>query len=164
MWDAKKATSRLTVGGLSSCVRDLAFSPDGRMIGSTGRNDGLVSLRDAGTGLEVVRLVGHNGVVRGIAFSPRRRQPGDRRGRPINQIVGRAQVRAVPVSVNDALKGNPTGVRDEARRAVLDRHDLRRPGRVVRGSLRRRRSEGGPGATETGGPWLLGERCQTACR
>lgn len=70
MWDAKKATSRLTVGGLSSCVRDLAFSPDGRMIGSTGRNDGLVSLRDAGTGLEVVRLVGHNGVVRGIAFSP----------------------------------------------------------------------------------------------
>jgi WD40 repeat protein/beta-lactamase regulating signal transducer with metallopeptidase domain len=70
MWDVKSARPRLTVGGLSNCVQALAFSPDGRTLAWSGRNDGLVSLRDAETGGEVVRFVGHSALVRGIAFAP----------------------------------------------------------------------------------------------
>ena len=58
------------MGGLSDCVQALAFSPDGRTLAWSGRHDGLVSLRDATTGAEVVRFVGHSAVVRGIAFAP----------------------------------------------------------------------------------------------
>ena len=43
---------------------------DGRWRRS-GRHDGhRTSLRDAATGAEVVRFVGHNAVVRGLAFAP----------------------------------------------------------------------------------------------
>jgi WD40 repeat protein/beta-lactamase regulating signal transducer with metallopeptidase domain len=70
LWDVKNARVRLTLGGLSSCVLALAVSPDGRTLASTGRLDGLVSLRDAMTGAELVRFVGHSALVRGIAFAP----------------------------------------------------------------------------------------------
>ena len=58
------------MGGLSTCVAALAFSRDGRILAWSGRGDGLVSLHDAKTGAEVARLVGHGGLVRGIAFAP----------------------------------------------------------------------------------------------
>jgi len=70
LWDVKKARGRLAIGGLSNCVQALAYSPDGRMLAWSGRHDGLVSLRDAATGAEVVRFVGHSALVRGIAFAP----------------------------------------------------------------------------------------------
>ena len=70
LWDVKSPRGRLTMSGLSNCVQALAFSPDGRTLAWSGRNDGLVSLRDVTTGAEVTRFIGHNGVVRGIAFAP----------------------------------------------------------------------------------------------
>jgi WD40 repeat protein len=70
LWDVKTARGRLTMGGLSSCVQALAFSPDGLMLAWSGRTDGLVSLRSATTGAEVVRFVGHSAIVRGLAFAP----------------------------------------------------------------------------------------------
>jgi WD40 repeat protein len=70
LWDVKRARSRLSMGGLSGGVQALAFSPDGRTLAWSGRHDGLVSLRDATTGAEIVRFVGHTAPVRGIAFAP----------------------------------------------------------------------------------------------
>ncbi len=58
------------MAGLSSCVQALCFSPDGRAFAWSGRHDGLVSLRDATTGAEIVRFVGHSALARGIAFAP----------------------------------------------------------------------------------------------
>ncbi len=70
LWDVKSAQTRITIGGLSDCVQALAFSPDGRTLAWSGRQDGLVSLRDTATGAEMVRFVGHSASVRGIAFAP----------------------------------------------------------------------------------------------
>ena len=58
------------LNGLSSCVASLAFSRNGRILAWSGRGDGLVSLHDAITGDEAIRLVGHGAVVRGIVFTP----------------------------------------------------------------------------------------------
>ncbi len=70
LWDVTNARARLTIGGLGNCVQALAFSPDSRKLAWSGRQDGLVSLRDVATGLELLRFVGHTGLVRGIAFAP----------------------------------------------------------------------------------------------
>lgn len=70
LWDLDSGVSRLAVSGLPSCVRSLAFSKDSRLLGWSGRGDGLVPLLDARTGAEVVRLVGHGNTVLSIAFSP----------------------------------------------------------------------------------------------
>jgi WD40 repeat protein/beta-lactamase regulating signal transducer with metallopeptidase domain len=70
VWDVRQQRQQLSLGGLSSWVAALAFSRDGRMLAWSGRGDGLVSLHNTATGAEVVRLVGHGGQVRGIAFAP----------------------------------------------------------------------------------------------
>ena len=70
VWDVQTGQPRLTLGGLGNCAEALAFSRDGRMLAWSGRSDGLVSLHDTTTGAEVVRLIGHGAVVRGIAFAP----------------------------------------------------------------------------------------------
>jgi WD40 repeat protein len=70
VWDVQTRRLRLSLGGLSNCAQALAFSRDGRMLAWSGRGDGLVSLHDTTTGAEVIRLIGHGAVVRGIAFAP----------------------------------------------------------------------------------------------
>jgi WD40 repeat protein/beta-lactamase regulating signal transducer with metallopeptidase domain len=70
VWDVQTRKQRLSLGGLSNCAQALAFSRDGRMLAWSGRGDGLVSLHDTTTGAEVIRLIGHGAVVRGIAFAP----------------------------------------------------------------------------------------------
>ncbi len=76
VWDLASASasgsthSRLIMSGLSACVQSLAFSKDGRLLGWGGRGDGLVSLHDAISGAEKVRLVGQRNAVRSVAFAP----------------------------------------------------------------------------------------------
>jgi WD40 repeat protein len=57
-------------------VESVAFSPDGKIIASDGRDgmdissSGYIHLWDSATGAELHRLVGHQGPVAGIAFAP----------------------------------------------------------------------------------------------
>ena len=44
--------------------------PTAGWLAWSGRGDGLVSVHDATTGAELVRLVGHAAVVRSLAFAP----------------------------------------------------------------------------------------------
>jgi WD40 repeat protein len=50
-------------------VFDLAFSPDGKLLASGGR-DGTVGLWDVTRGWEIARFKGHKDLVRSVAFSP----------------------------------------------------------------------------------------------
>ena len=76
------------LSGLSSCVSALAFSRDGRMLAWSGRGDGLVSLHDATTGAQAIRLVGHGGARAGNCLRARREEPCHRRRRPNDQALG----------------------------------------------------------------------------
>ena len=47
----------------------MAFSPDGRLLATAGR-DNTARLRDPATGELLRTLTGHDSAVRGVAFSP----------------------------------------------------------------------------------------------
>ena len=57
-------------------LESVAFSPDGKIVASDGRDSmdisarGFIRLWDSATGAELRRLVGHKGRVAGIAFAP----------------------------------------------------------------------------------------------
>ena len=48
----------------------MAFSPDGRLLATTGGDDETVRLRDRVTGTCLSTLTGHDGHVLGVVFSP----------------------------------------------------------------------------------------------
>jgi WD40 repeat protein len=64
------ATGRevLKLAGASGTVSCLAFSPDGKLLATSGGGS-TISLRDA-TGKELAQLTGHEGTVHSLAFSP----------------------------------------------------------------------------------------------
>jgi WD40 repeat protein len=57
------------LGAYTGAVFAVAFSPDGRLLASAGR-DGIVRLWDPGTGRPAGELTGHTDLVRAVAFSP----------------------------------------------------------------------------------------------
>jgi WD40 repeat protein len=55
--------------GHSGPIQTVAFSPDGRLI-ATGGKDKYVSLWESETGIEVFRLKGYESTIKSLAFSP----------------------------------------------------------------------------------------------
>jgi WD40 repeat protein len=60
---------RLTCSGHTNLVTGVAYSPDGKRLASSSR-DQTVRVWDAGTGKELLKLEGHSGAVGGVAWSP----------------------------------------------------------------------------------------------
>ena len=68
IWDVQRGGEHLALYGPVSTVFDVAFSPDGEMIASTG-GGGLVHVWDARTGLHQISFPDRQGIL-SLAFSP----------------------------------------------------------------------------------------------
>jgi WD40 repeat protein/CHAT domain-containing protein/tetratricopeptide (TPR) repeat protein len=66
---AEELRPRATLSGHAGFVEAVAFSPDGKLVASAGK-DGTVVLWDAATGKEKHRLEGHTDRVTSLSFSP----------------------------------------------------------------------------------------------
>jgi WD40 repeat protein len=69
LWDATTGRELRTMTGHTANIRATAFSPDSRLLASSGY-DALVKLWDTATGREIITLNGHSLNVNTLAFSP----------------------------------------------------------------------------------------------
>jgi WD40 repeat protein len=69
LWDVTNGRELCRLAGVSSDVRAIAVSPDGRTLAAAGR-DGVVVLWEAASGKERARFKGHRDWVWSLAFSP----------------------------------------------------------------------------------------------
>jgi WD40 repeat protein/uncharacterized caspase-like protein len=68
LWDAASGRELRTMSGHGANIHALAFSPDGRILASSGF-DAAVKLWDTATGREIATLNGHSLPVKSLAFS-----------------------------------------------------------------------------------------------
>jgi uncharacterized caspase-like protein len=69
LWDAATGRELRTMTGHTANIRAIAFSPNSRLLASSGY-DALVKLWDTATGREIMTLNGHSLSVNTLAFSP----------------------------------------------------------------------------------------------
>jgi WD40 repeat protein len=69
VWDAGSGKELLTLSGHRGSVRSVAWSPDGKRLG-TGSWDKTAKVWDAGSGKELPTLSGHRSPVLSVAWSP----------------------------------------------------------------------------------------------
>jgi hypothetical protein len=69
LWDAATGRELRTMTGHTANIRATAFSPDSRLLASSGY-DAIIKLWDTATGREIMTLNGHSLNVNALAFSP----------------------------------------------------------------------------------------------
>jgi WD40 repeat protein len=69
LWETATGRERLRLTGHKRQIKAAAFSVDGRILASTGREE-VIRLWDTATGKQIGQLTGHRGWVNSLAFSP----------------------------------------------------------------------------------------------
>jgi hypothetical protein len=69
LWETATGQERLHMAMKEGSVRQLAFSPDGRLLASVGKTE-TIHLWDTWTGEEIGRLTGHRGWMNSLSFAP----------------------------------------------------------------------------------------------
>lgn len=69
-WDSASHLRQRMIGGKRERISRMAVSPDGRMLAAGGKSSNSVRLWELAPGRELAPLIGHEGAVRCVCFSP----------------------------------------------------------------------------------------------